>query len=167
MMNKINFRDIVFLVSVSLLLIVIQTTFVPLLAVSSIVPDILLIWVVYISLVYGQIPATILGFSVGLLDDILSSGVIGLTAFIKTLVGFLAGYFFNENKRNYATGELLFLLILFFSSLAHNVINIFFIIQGAEMTFWSAMIRSGLFSTVYTLIIALLPFFYFRKRIQT
>lgn len=167
MENKITLKDTLYLFVISLLIIVFQTTFIPLLAVSQIVPDLLLILVVYVSLVKGQIPATVIGFLVGLIDDILSNNIIGLTAMLKVLIGFLSGYFFNENKKNYAVGELQFIILIFASTLLHNIFYIIFIIQGTEMTFIGAMFRSGIFSTVYTTIVALIPFFYFKQKIQT
>lgn len=166
MVNQTTFRSILILSSISLFLIVIQTTVVPLFSIANIIPDLLLIWVVYIALTKGQLTATVFGFFVGLVDDMLNSGVIGLNAFIKTLIAFLAGYFYNENKKNYPVGEIQFLVLLFFASLLHNSMYLFFIVQGTEMSFFNAMFRSGIFATVYTEMFSLLPFFYNKRKLE-
>jgi rod shape-determining protein MreD len=89
-----------FTIGVSLLALLAQTTVVPHLAIGTIVPDLLLIWIVYLGISRGHVSAMTAGFFLGLLMDILAGddGMLGLSSLTKTAAGFLAGYTFNENK---------------------------------------------------------------------
>lgn len=151
--------------AVTLLLLIIQTTIVPFTSISNIIPDILLVWIVYVAVKLGQIPATILGFIVGIFIDVIGGQFIGLSALSKTVAGFFAGYFYNENKIDYTIGSYQFLTIVGLSSLFHNIIYFVIFVQGSEIGFWTAIFRFGIFSTVYTTAIAILPVFVFSRKL--
>ena len=53
--------------------------------------DLVLIVVVYCSLVSGPVTGLLLGSAAGLIQDALSSGIIGIGGLAKTIVGFAAG----------------------------------------------------------------------------
>jgi rod shape-determining protein MreD len=145
--------------------ILFQTTIIPFAAITNIVPDVLLIWTVYIAIRLGQIPATVAGFIIGLTIDLVSGHFIGLSALSKTVAGFFAGYFFNENKIDYTLGSYQFLIVVGLSSVIHNVIYFVIFVQGSEIGFWSAIFRFGLFSTIYTLALAVLPVFVYSRKL--
>ena len=50
-------------------LLLIQTTIVPLLAIDTVIPDLIIILLVYYSITQGQIYGSILGFTYGFLFD--------------------------------------------------------------------------------------------------
>jgi rod shape-determining protein MreD len=150
---------------VTLLLLILQTTIIPFASIANIVPDILIVWIVYVAIKLGQIPATIIGFVIGIVIDLVSGHFIGLSALSKTIAGFFAGYFYNENKVDYTIGSYQFLIIVGFSSLFHNIIYFVIFVQGSEIGFWAAIFRFGLFSTIYTVAFALLPVFVFSRKI--
>lgn len=54
-------------------------------------PDLVLIVVVYIALTGGRVAGLVAGSAAGLIQDALSSGIIGIGGLTKTLVAFLAG----------------------------------------------------------------------------
>ena len=145
--------------------ILFQTTVIPFAAISNIVPDVLLVWTVYIAIMLGQIPATVAGFAIGLTIDLVSGHFIGLSALSKTVAGFFAGYFFNENKIDYTLGSYQFLIVVGLSSILHNVIYFVIFVQGSDIGFWSAILRFGLFSTIYTLALAVLPVFVYSRKL--
>ena len=76
-------------------LLLFQTTFLPFIALGGYLPDLFILYLVYIALRRGQIEATISGFIIGLLQDIITTQFFGLAALSKTIAGFIAGYFFN------------------------------------------------------------------------
>ena len=54
--------------------------------------DLVLIVVVYLSLMSGPVTGVLLGTAAGLVQDALSSGIIGIGGLAKTVVGFVAGF---------------------------------------------------------------------------
>jgi len=72
------------------ILIVIQTTWLDYIAVYSVIPDLSLIAIVYISFKSPGMQGQSVGFATGLLQDGISAAPFGLNAFIKTSIGWLA-----------------------------------------------------------------------------
>jgi rod shape-determining protein MreD len=56
----------------SLLFLVLQTTLMPFLGIRHVVPDILVIWIVYLAVREGHIAGSTAGFLLGLAVDVLS-----------------------------------------------------------------------------------------------
>jgi rod shape-determining protein MreD len=150
---------------ISFLLVILQTTIIPFTSIANITPDLLVLWVIYIAIQHGQIPGTIAGFIIGLIIDLLGGQFIGLTALSKTIAGFLAGYFFNENKIEQILGSYEFLVVTGVAAFVHNVIFFVISVQGSGIGIGTAIFNFGFFSTIYTLAAALLPVFYYSRRI--
>ncbi len=72
-------------VIIGIIAIVLQLTLIPLISFDFILPDILLIVLVYFTLLKGQLFGTVYGFILGFLFDIFSGGLIGSAMFSKTL----------------------------------------------------------------------------------
>lgn len=68
-----------------------QTTLASFFIRDMVAVDLVLVVVVYFALAYGPVTGLLTGTFAGLLQDVLSSGVIGIGGLAKTLVGFLAG----------------------------------------------------------------------------
>jgi rod shape-determining protein MreD len=68
-----------------------QTTLASLVIRGTAALDLVLIVVVYVSLVTGPVRGLLLGTAAGLVQDALSSGIIGVGGLAKTVVGFVAG----------------------------------------------------------------------------
>lgn len=152
------------LVLYTLLLITFQTTIVSFTSIANIIPDVMLIWIVYIAVTEGQIPATLYGFGIGLLLDLISGQFLGLSALSKTVAGFLAGYFYHENKVEINLANYQFLLFVGIASLAHNLIYFIIFTQGSDVSLLTAVFRFGLFSTLYTTFVASIPMFIHARR---
>jgi len=69
----------------------IQTTLARFLVRGSIAVDLVLVAVVYVALTSGPVTGMLTGTFAGLIQDALSSGVVGIGSLAKTVVGFLAG----------------------------------------------------------------------------
>jgi rod shape-determining protein MreD len=152
------------LLSIAVLLL--QTTLVKFLAIRTIVPDLVLLWIVAVAIRRGQIPATIAGFSLGLLQDLLSGpdGMLGLAAFAKTLGGFVAGYFFNENKVFVTLGSYRLLLLAAGVSVLHNILYFLILLQGSGISWSDSLLSYGFPTTLYTVGVALIPMFAFARK---
>lgn len=68
-----------------------QTTLASLVIRGTAALDLVLIVVVYVSLVSGPVRGLLLGTAAGLIQDALSSGIIGVGGLAKTVVGFVSG----------------------------------------------------------------------------
>jgi rod shape-determining protein MreD len=68
-----------------------QTTLASLVIRGTAALDLVLVVVVYVSLVTGPVRGLLLGMTAGLIQDALSSGIIGVGGLAKTVVGFVAG----------------------------------------------------------------------------
>jgi rod shape-determining protein MreD len=147
-----------------LVLLLLQTTFIPFLSMGGFLPDVLLIWVVYIAVTRGQLEATITGFAVGLLQDAVTIQFFGLGALTKTLAGFVAGYFFNENLTEQTLGSYRFLLITLLSSFVHNVLYYGIFLQGIQDALFTTMIEFSVAVSLYTALVSVFPMFTFVRK---
>jgi rod shape-determining protein MreD len=68
-----------------------QTTLASLVIRGTAALDLVLIVVVYVALISGPVTGLLLGSIAGLIQDSLSSGIIGIGGLAKTVVGFVAG----------------------------------------------------------------------------
>jgi rod shape-determining protein MreD len=68
-----------------------QTTLASLVIRGTAALDLVLIVVVYLALITGPVTGLLLGTAAGLVQDSLSSGIIGIGGLSKTVVGFVAG----------------------------------------------------------------------------
>jgi rod shape-determining protein MreD len=152
------------LILLTLLLVTFQTTIVSFTSIANIIPDVMLIWIVYIAVTQGQIPATVYGFAIGLLLDLISGQFLGLSALSKTIAGFLAGYFYHENKIEINLANYQFLLFVGMASLAHNLIYFIIFTQGSDVGLFTAIFRFGIFSSLYTTFVATIPMFVHARR---
>lgn len=150
-----------------LALLLLQNTFVPLLALGGIVPDLVIIWLVYTALRRGQVETTVSGFLAGFLQDLVSTQFFGLAALSKTIAGFLAGYFYNENKTDLTLGTYRFLLIVGLCSMIHNTLYFLIFLQSADVPLLWATIRFSAATTAYTMAVSALPMFAFSRRLAT
>lgn len=69
----------------------VQGTVVPALSVGGVVPDVPVILVVLLGLRRGPEVGCLLGFALGLAEDVLAGGPLGLHALSKAVLGFLSG----------------------------------------------------------------------------
>lgn len=151
-------------VIISVLLVIVQTSLIHLLTLEGVTPDILTIWVVYLAVREGQLRGTVWGFAVGLLFDVVSGGFFGLSALTKTVSGFCAGYFYNENKTPLTLSSYRFLVIVLIVSMIHNTLYFLIDTQGSDVGLIRAIFQVGVATTFYTTIWTLVPMFAFARK---
>jgi rod shape-determining protein MreD len=161
-------RDALSLAMISLILIVLQTTLAQFVTIVNAIPDIAVIWIVYVALTRGQIAGTIVGFATGLLFDLMSGedGMLGLAALCKTLAGFFAGYFYHENKTEQTLSSWRVVVIVGVAALLHNAIYFLIFLQGTDVGWSQALGLHGIPSSLYTTTLALIPMAVFRRKFQ-
>ncbi|MBZ0180010.1 MAG: rod shape-determining protein MreD [Melioribacteraceae bacterium] len=140
--------------------IFVQLFFVPLISFRFIVPDLIVIFLVFYSLRDGRILGSVLGFFVGFLFDLFSGGIIGISMFTKTLVGFTAGSFKDEHNDIESRNILFVLGVILLASILNSVFFTFLsineIINIVEVIF-----NQGVLGGVYTVFLSI-PFVLFK-----
>jgi rod shape-determining protein MreD len=150
---------------ISLLLVVVQTKLMRFISLEGITPDLLTIWIVYFTLQRGQMAGTLWGFAIGLFYDLSMGNFIGLSAFTKTIAGFTAGYFYDEQRTSLTLGSYRFLIVILLVSFIHNIFYFIVYTRGSEISFLGAVFEIGLATTCYTAIVSLLPMFFFARKL--
>jgi rod shape-determining protein MreD len=69
----------------------VQGTLVPVVGVAGVVPDVPMVLALLLALRYGSEAGCLAGFALGLAQDTLAGGPLGLHALSKALIGFVAG----------------------------------------------------------------------------
>ncbi|MFP4417959.1 MAG: rod shape-determining protein MreD [Fibrobacterota bacterium] len=101
------------------LFLVLQTTFVPVIGVGGIKPDLLVLGLFLLAIRTGVMPGLYVGFLLGLGQDIYSPSILGQNALSKTVMGFFVGLF---NERFMRTDPVLKLIILFLAFILHDTV---------------------------------------------
>ncbi|MDP2301573.1 MAG: rod shape-determining protein MreD [Ignavibacteria bacterium] len=145
-------------------ILLLQIFFVPLISIEGIAPDLILMLLVFYTLKNGQFYGTIFGFVCGLFFDFISGGILGSMMFSKTLSGFIAGYFFNENKTDLHfksfSYPMIVLLITIIDSITISLITSFDINTNIITLFF----YQGLLPGLYTSALCFFVTFFYPKR---
>ena len=137
---------------ITLVTLLFQSTFIELISIRGVQPDLLLILVVLIGLRESRSRATIIGFAIGLLQDLFATSLFGLSALAKSLVGFLVVTIAKRRViGNYQRITLVFIL----SALLQGIVFSFVLATGIEIKLLHVMFRYQLPSVIYTTIIGL------------
>jgi rod shape-determining protein MreD len=136
--------------------VLIQLTVIPFVSIQEVIPDLLLIAVVYFSILYGQIFGTITGASYGLVYDLISGNLVGSNMLSKTVAAFIAGYFSSETKRDKYLYTYSFTIVVFISALIDSVIFSFFSVIDFNTNFLVALLNHALMPSIYTSIVSIL-----------
>lgn len=151
---------------IALIISILQVSVLEFISVSSITPDLLTILIVWIALVEGRLWILFAAFSYGIIFDFLSNDLIGMNALTKTIVAFVAGFFYKEGKSNKLLATLKFPLIVLICSIFHNLVYFMFYINPSDASYIQMTIINGLAGSLYTTVISLFPMFMsvFRNR---
>ena len=125
-----------------------------LIAIRGVVPDLTLIVVCSISLLEGRARGTVWGWVVGLIEDLLGSGLIGALAFSRAIVAFLAATVLHFRSVQNIVSAALVVGIL--SLLNNTFIFIFHLPGGANLMM--GILMQIFFPSLYTIVFAVLMF---------
>lgn len=145
-------------------LLFIQTTIIPFIAIDNVIPDLILILLVFYSISQGQIYGSVLGFIYGFLFDIITGSLLGSAMIAKTLAGFTAGYFSSENKKDQYLVSYNFALIVLLSSLIDSTVNAFFSSINFTANIFMIFFQHALLPSIYSASIALMAMIFYPKR---
>ena len=138
-------------------LIVLNMTVLKFISIGNITPDLLIILCVWISLEEGQFVGVFAGFLAGLMLDIISIDVIGTNALTKLIVAYSVGFFYKENESRKIIGSYVFLILVFLTSIVHNLIYNFFYLKVSDASFSTFFLKYGIATALYTTVLAIFP----------
>lgn len=109
-------RNKLILCCMGIICFILQCTLIRRIAIGSVAPNLLVIFVISVGLMRGHRTAMLAGFFTGLLWDLLYGRCLGLYAFLYMTIGFLSGYackiFYDNNTKvpmlMAAAGDLLY-----------------------------------------------------------
>jgi rod shape-determining protein MreD len=138
-------------------------------SILTVKPDLIVIVLFLMAMKTGIIPAVLIGFVLGLAQDIYTPGILGQNALAKTMAGFVAGMFNEKVMRVDPFLEIVLLLLTFIvNDIAYLLVNV--VKSGYTFpSFGMDLLTSTLPRAVYSLIIALLPIFweyYFKPSVK-
>ncbi|MFI5236453.1 MAG: rod shape-determining protein MreD [Ignavibacteriales bacterium] len=136
--------------------VLIQLTVVPFISIQEVVPDLLLIAVIYFSISFGQIFGTLTGASYGLIYDLISGNLIGSSMLSKTIAGFIAGYFSGETRRDKYLYTYSFSIVVFFTGLIDAIIFSFFSVIDFNTNILLVLFNHALLPSIYTTMMSIL-----------
>ena len=145
--------------------LLVQITVIPLIAIAGIIPDLVLISLVYFSISRDQYYGTVLGASYGFFIDLITGSLLGSSMLSKTIAGFTAGYFSTETKKDINISTYIFSLIVFICALIDSVIFSFFSAFDVQTNIIKLLFAQALLSSLYTAMVSRLFIFSpFRRR---
>lgn len=136
--------------------VLVQLTVIPFVSIQGVVPNLLLIAVVYFSIFYGQTFGTVTGATYGLLFDLISGNLVGSNMLSLTVAGFIAGYFSGETRREKYLYTYSFTLVVLISALINAMIFSFFSVMDFNTNFLQALFNHALLPSIYTSIVSIL-----------
>ena len=138
---------------VLLVALVLQSTVLHRIEIAGARPDLLVAYVVYIAWMRGPVVGTVVGFGVGLIQDLDASVPLGLNALAKSIVGFLvAKAGFGVHRANAGVRFAFF----FIAMLVHDVIYYAVATDGDLVAFGKQMVLTAVPSALYTGIVVVI-----------
>lgn len=146
--------------------LLIQLTLINSITILGLKPDLIMVVVVVFSLLKGEKEGTISGFASGLLQDIFSTGLLGMNALVKTVIGFTCGIL----KEKIFHEHILFLipLITFIASFMQSIL-MFLLLRafGIEYNLAWSLKQVALPEALYSSLLSPFIFLAINKLFQT
>lgn len=139
--------------------LLVQITVIPLIAIADVIPDLVLITLVYYSISRDQFYGTVLGASYGFFIDLITGSLLGSSMLSKTIAGFTAGYFSTETKKEINISTYIFSLIVFICALIDSIIFSFFSAFDVQTNIFKLLFEQALLPSLYTAVVSILFIF--------
>ena len=145
--------------------LLIQLTLINSITILGLKPDLIMVVVVVFSLLKGEKEGAISGFASGLLQDIFSTGLLGINALVKTVIGFTCGIL----REKIFHEHILFLIpvITFIASFIQSIL-IFFLLRtfGIEYNLIWSLKQVALPEALYSSLLSPFIFLVINKLFQ-
>ncbi len=159
-LNNVPIKKYAIYMGMGLLLCLLQISAVGLIAIGPLVPDLVLILVVYIAVNEGKFVGLIAAFFLGLMFDFFTLDMIGANILAKASAALLAGFFHREEGHKQITADYKFLLVVFLCSFLHNSIYGIINISAYKMNFVRFFLEYAVGASIYTAVMGIFPYVY-------
>lgn len=146
-----------FIILLLLIAWLLQSSFLELIAVAGVKPDLVMLIIVLYGFLLGPKEGAFLGYAGGLVEDFIFGQYIGLSALSNMVAGYLAGV---AGERLYRENILVASMVTFFATLAGFLVNYLLLYYLGLHVSSLALVRVVLPAAVYTSILA--PFLFGR-----
>lgn len=143
----------------AIILGIMQITIVPLLEAWEGIPNLLLVFSVWIVITEGKLIGFISAFLLGIIYDIFTLQVIGVSSFAFLISALIASFFYKPDKLMIIFSRYNFVFIVFLCAFAANLIQNIFYVRLSQIDFWVSFVYKWLISTVYTSFVAIIPYY--------
>jgi rod shape-determining protein MreD len=143
-------------------IVIIQSTVLDYIKIYEIKPNLLIVFIICVALLRGNIEGSVIGFFIGLSQDIISGKVLGFYTMLGLYLGLIIG---SVNKRLYRENLLVIIFFTFVSSICYELVAYFLsTFMNGRIDFYypfksiilpEALYNSGISIFVYILIIKL------------
>lgn len=127
--------------------------------ISSVAPQFILLYVVYVSMREGQMAGMINGFIAGLLNDLITTHFIGYTAFLGVIAAFVAGFFYKESDIELVGRTLNFSWVSSLSIFIAQIFSLPLIQSGSDLNYFYLFLKFTFGVTIYTAVFSLILIF--------
>lgn len=139
---------------IGLLLSFLQIVLVPIIEIAESLPNIVFIYVIWLTLRYGRFVGLISAFILGLIYDIFSLQLMGVSSLSFLFGVFFASFWYKQNKEFLILNSYRFILIVFVAGLIANLIQNLFYLRMSELEFLKVFLLKWFGSTVYTSVLS-------------
>ena len=136
------------------LITILHFSFVSFISVNGVVPDIFLVFVVWLAIKEDRLFGILAGFCMGIYMDFISGDIMGINGLTKTIAGFIAGGFHRKDGIKQIIDDYKFIFVVALCSVTHNLIYFLFFINIGQQSFILFYLRFGLASAFYTTFIS-------------
>jgi rod shape-determining protein MreD len=141
---------IIYLIIVSFVFLLLQVLALDKLSIGEISPDFALLLCCFLALYGGAVQGSILGFIIGLIQDLFNPALLGLNALTKSLMGFAFGHI---GQKAIPESAIFFAAIFFLAALAHDFVYLL-LFTGLHLgRFFVILFTVALPSAVYTAVV--------------
>ncbi len=143
----------------AIFLALLQISLIPLMEVFESIPNLLLIFSIWIVLREGKLVGFASAFVLGIIYDVFTLQVLGVSSFAFLVSALIASFFYRKDKEILVLAHYGFVFIVFFSAMSANLIQNIFYLRLSQIDFWISFVYKWLGNTVYTTFLSLIPLY--------
>lgn len=151
---NIDIKQILIQLLIFFPLLILQFALIPFLTLWEITPDLIIVYVVLLTLIFGQNYGMVAGFLVGFVIDLVIGNGLGRNMLIYTICGFASGFFYFGNVADIKKYIFKFSYIVFITGIISTVSNMLIVTNPYNTSVIRNFLLQVLAPNIYTSIIS-------------